>query len=84
MVQALIKDTSEDDLDTTVQRTQMEKGKAWMKKKARNAVEEGDKWAHRVGRRYGMFGYEKLEKGATLDPDEVVGYYGRGQRIAGM
>ena len=31
----------------------------WGREKAREWVEEGDKWAERVGRRYNVFGYEK-------------------------
>lgn len=35
----------------------------WGKVKVRGWVEEGDKWAERVGRRYGVFGYEKRRPG---------------------
>ncbi|KAF8633387.1 hypothetical protein AX17_004558 [Amanita inopinata Kibby_2008] len=34
-------------------------------------VEEGDKWAARVGRRYGVFGYEKRQPGDT-DGSQMV------------
>ncbi|KAF9012517.1 hypothetical protein BDQ17DRAFT_1232304 [Cyathus striatus] len=33
----------------------------------KNWVEEGDKWAAKVGRRYGVFGYEKRMPGAADD-----------------
>lgn len=35
----------------------------WGKRKVRGWVEEGDKWAAKVGRRYGMFGYKKKQPG---------------------
>ena len=37
------------------------------KKKMKEWVEEGDKWAARVGRRYGVFGYEKRKPGEMDD-----------------
>ncbi|KAG6902777.1 hypothetical protein C0995_011925 [Termitomyces sp. Mi166 len=40
-------------------------------KVVRNWVEEGDAWAARIGRRYGVFGYEKQAPGAAEAPDET-------------
>ncbi|KAG5651633.1 hypothetical protein H0H81_008010 [Sphagnurus paluster] len=48
----------EDSLSSTDQDT-------WMKGVFRGWVEEGDAWAARVGRRYGIFGYEKRVPGAS-------------------
>jgi len=38
----------------------------WMSARLRDWVQEGEAWAERVGRRYGVFGFEKREKGASL------------------
>ncbi|KAF7428763.1 hypothetical protein PC9H_007995 [Pleurotus ostreatus] len=38
-------------------------GVSWMVQKGQAWVDEGEKWAARVGRRYGMFGFEKRAKG---------------------
>lgn len=35
----------------------------WAKEKCREWVDEGGLWAQRVGRRYGVFGYEKRVRG---------------------
>ncbi|KAG6920210.1 hypothetical protein DXG01_004979 [Tephrocybe rancida] len=45
-------------------------GTLGVKKVVRNWVEEGDAWAGRVGRRYGVFGYEKRAPGASDPPIE--------------
>ncbi len=34
----------------------------WVKKKGREWVDEGGKWAEKVGSRYGVFGFEKKTK----------------------
>ncbi|EKM53598.1 uncharacterized protein PHACADRAFT_260033, partial [Phanerochaete carnosa HHB-10118-sp] len=39
----------------------------WAKQKARVWLDEGGQWAQRVGRRYGVFGYEKRERGKDGD-----------------
>ncbi|KAL1745042.1 hypothetical protein HDZ31DRAFT_37283 [Schizophyllum fasciatum] len=48
---------------------------AYVHRTFRNWIEQGDDWAERVGRRYGVFGFEKREPGAppsappsTLEP----------------
>lgn len=45
---------------------------SWGKRKVRGWVEEGDKWAAKVGRRYGMFGYEKRQPGEVDNWDDVL------------
>ncbi|KAG5342628.1 hypothetical protein J132_05910 [Termitomyces sp. J132] len=42
-----------------------------VRKVVRNWVEEGDAWAARIGRRYGVFGYEKRIPGAPQVPAET-------------
>lgn len=37
----------------------------WARATMRTWVEEGDRWAERVGHRYGIFGYNKRPKGST-------------------
>ncbi|KIK67509.1 hypothetical protein GYMLUDRAFT_156602 [Collybiopsis luxurians FD-317 M1] len=37
----------------------------WARRKCRQWVEEGEGWAGRVGRRYGIFGFEKGSQGST-------------------
>ncbi|KAF8911514.1 hypothetical protein CPB84DRAFT_1671646 [Gymnopilus junonius] len=44
----------------------------WVKQKVKPWVEEGDRWAVRVGRRYGVFGYEKRRPGEADDIEEMV------------
>jgi len=39
----------------------------WAKQKMKTLVEEGDRWAYRVGRRYGVFGFEKRVPGDVDD-----------------
>lgn len=39
----------------------------WVAGQLSQWVDEGEKWAHRVGRRYGVFGFEK---GVPADPDD--------------
>ena len=48
----------------------------WAKQKVRTWVEEGDRWAIRIGRRYGIFGYEKREPGVKDDVEEMAGASG--------
>lgn len=50
----------------------------WGKRKVRGWVEDGDKWAARVGRRYGVFGYKKRQPGEVDNGDTVPKH-----RIAG-
>ncbi|KAF9529711.1 hypothetical protein CPB83DRAFT_764483 [Crepidotus variabilis] len=39
-------------------------------------VEEGDQWAIRIGRRYGIFGYEKRQQGVKDDVEGMVNVSG--------
>lgn len=47
-------------------------GVKWAKQKMRTWVEEGDQWAIRIGRRYGVFGYEKREPGTKDNIEEMT------------
>ena len=49
---------------------------SWGKQKLKSWVEEGDRWAIKVGRRYGIFGYEKRIPGAVDDIEGMVGVSG--------
>jgi hypothetical protein len=49
---------------------------SWGKQKLKSWVEEGDRWAIRVGRRYGIFGYEKRMPGTVDDIEEMAGVSG--------
>lgn len=42
-----------------------------VRKLVRNWVEEGDVWAARIGRRYGVFGYERVAPGVAEAPNET-------------
>ncbi len=44
----------------------------YSKQKMRAWLQEGDQWAIRVGRRYGIFGYEKREAGTKDDVEEMT------------
>ncbi|OCH93461.1 hypothetical protein OBBRIDRAFT_811075 [Obba rivulosa] len=49
-------------------------GGTWLSARLRDWVQEGEAWAERVGRRYGVFGFEKRQRGArspTAADDEV-------------
>lgn len=45
---------------------------SYSKQKMRAWLQEGDRWAIRVGRRYGIFGYEKREAGTKDDVEEMA------------
>jgi hypothetical protein len=47
-------------IDKIVSSDQLLSEEDWLRKTLRRWVEEGDKWASRVGQRYGVFGFEKL------------------------
>ena len=49
---------------------------SWGKQKLRSWIEEGDRWAIRVGRRYGIFGYEKRMPGTVDNIEEMAGVSG--------
>lgn len=44
----------------------------WAKLKMREWVQEGDRWAIRIGRRYGVFGYEKRAPGSVDDVEQMA------------
>lgn len=44
----------------------------WGKRKLSGWVVEGDRWAARIGTRYGIFGYEKRQPGETPDVDALT------------
>ena len=54
----------------------------WAKRKVKAWVEEGDRWAIRIGRRYGMFGFEKRAPG-DVDDVERMASKASGHVIAG-
>jgi len=51
----------------------------WARRKVGMWIDEGEVWAGKVGRRYGIFGYPKTPKGAKLEPTEGE----RGPGVAG-
>lgn len=40
----------------------------WAQRKVGTWIDEGEVWAERVGRRYGVFGYPKTPKGVKFEP----------------
>jgi hypothetical protein len=47
----------------------------WLREMSRNWVLEGDRWAGRVGRRYGIFGFEKQLPGtAGVESPQISSY----------
>jgi len=42
------------------------------RQKMKEWVDEGDRWAIRIGRRYGIFGYEKREKGTKDNVEQMT------------
>jgi len=51
----------------------------WARRKVGVWIDEGEVWAGKVGRRYGIFGYPKTPKGAKFEPTEGE----RGPGVAG-
>jgi len=49
---------------------------SWGKQKLKSWVEEGDRWVIKVGRRYGIFGYEKRMSGTVDNIEEMAGVSG--------
>lgn len=43
----------------------------WIREKCKTWVDEGESWAGRVGRRYGIFGFEKGQS-VDLDPGDTI------------
>ena len=48
----------------------------WGRQKLKSWMEEGDRWAIRIGRRYGIFGYEKRRPGTVDDIEEMASING--------
>lgn len=44
-------------------------GDSWMLQKGQVWIDEGEKWAARVGRRYGMFGFDKRTTATSYEED---------------
>ena len=44
----------------------------WAKQKMKTWVEEGDRWAFRIGRRYGVFGFEKRAPEEVDDVEQAA------------
>jgi len=42
----------------------------WARRRVGIWIDEGEVWAEKVGRRYGIFGYPKMPKGAKFEPTE--------------
>ncbi|KXN87493.1 hypothetical protein AN958_08798 [Leucoagaricus sp. SymC.cos] len=85
IVNTVIKDTApsfnrNSTLTSTAESGDAQGAVSWGKEKVRGWVEEGDKWAERVGRRYGVFGYEKRKPGEVMGEMESTK---PGHRIAG-
>jgi hypothetical protein len=84
IVNNVIRDTAPSHSETGsvlhVEDGEVAKAVRWGKEKVRSWVEEGDRWAEKVGRRYGVFGYEKRRPRETQDSSEVMR---PGHRIAG-
>ena len=75
VVSAIVEDkmqTSDNFETSTHDKSQL----SWGKQKLKSWVEEGDRWAIRVGRRYGIFGYEKRMPGTVDDIEEMAGVSG--------
>ena len=51
----------------------------WARRKVGTWIDEGEVWAEKVGRRYGVFGYLKTPKGVKFEPTEGE----RGPGVAG-
>ena len=55
----------------------------WAKAKCREWVDEGGQWAQRVGRRYGVFGFEKRDRNAPEDRTNTAADAEISARLAG-
>jgi len=49
----------------------------WARRKVGTWIDEGEVWAEKVGRRYGIFGYPKTPKGVKFEPT-------KGERESGV
>lgn len=59
-------------IDENQQHTGGDENYSWAQQKMRTWVEEGDRWAIRIGRRYGIFGYEKRAPGVVDNVEEMA------------
>ena len=75
VVSAIIEDKRQNSTNNEIS-THDESRLSWGKQKLKSWVEEGDRWAIRVGRRYGIFGYEKRMPGTVDDIEEMAGVSG--------
>lgn len=72
VVSAIIEDKKQN--STNYETSAQDKSQlSWSKQKLKSWVEEGDRWAKRVGRRYGIFGYEKRMPGTVDVAEETAG-----------
>ncbi|KAF8806570.1 hypothetical protein BYT27DRAFT_7101716 [Phlegmacium glaucopus] len=75
VVSAIIEDKEQN--STNYEASTHDKGQlSWGKQKLKSWVEEGDRWAIRIGRRYGIFGYEKRMPGTVDNVEEMAGVTG--------
>jgi hypothetical protein len=62
-------------------------GSGWAREQCQTLVDDGEKWAQRVGKRYGIFGFEKGQSAGgranELAPENVEGRRYDTGRIAG-
>ena len=72
IVSAIIEDKMQDSTNDYHEKNAL----SWGKQKLKSWVEQGDRWAIRVGRRYGIFGYEKRMHGTVDDIEEMAGVSG--------
>ncbi|GJJ14049.1 hypothetical protein Clacol_008306 [Clathrus columnatus] len=55
---------------------------AWLREKGKKWMDEGEKWAAKVGHRYGIFGFPKTPKGSEIAVDSAE-TYGTSTHLAG-
>ena len=75
VVSAIVEDKTQNSTYNGI-RTHDESRLSWSKRKLKSWVEEGDRWTIKVGRRYGIFGYEKRIPGTVDDIEEMAGISG--------
>ncbi|KAF8161317.1 hypothetical protein B0H34DRAFT_653254 [Crassisporium funariophilum] len=77
VVSAIIEDEQNSNSQAGGSALEYEKdGFSWARRKMKSWVEEGDRWSIRIGRRYGVFGYEKRPPGTVDDVEEMAGASG--------
>lgn len=57
----------------------------WLREKSQKWMDEGEQWAARVGRRYGVFGFPKKSESNSVGQDDIddVANTAAGGRLAG-